>query len=164
MGWREYAQTVRDSGHDRHNRHIRSEHEANVPNVPIVLALQSEETARSILADWHRRLSVLDVYEPPEGFDQMRWGTLVHDCWWLHETHASRLVRHGWSALDLFAAMPLQRGWGGLADRLQGARNLLFDDQGAHWTRFGVKFSTSRGVGKALQGSDARLVWGLSEN
>ena len=160
MGWREYAQTVRDSGHDRHNRHNRSDQEAIVPNVPIVLGLPSEETARSILADWHRRLSTLDVYEVPEGFDQQRWGTLLHDCWWLYEAHASRLVREGWSAWGLWAVLPSQRGICGLADRLQGARNVLFDNQGkAHWTRLGVKFSLSRGTGEALRGGDARLVW-----
>lgn len=165
MGWREYAQTVRDSGHNRHNRHNRSDQEAIVPIVPIVpivLGLPSEETARMILAEWHRRLSTLDVYEVPDGFDQQRWGTLLHDCWWLYESHASRLVRDGWTAMDLFAVIPMQRGIGGLADRLQGARNVLFDDQSkAHWTRLGVKFSTSRGIGEALRGSDARLVWEL---
>jgi hypothetical protein len=163
MGWREYAAAVRDIGHVRHNRHTRSEEQANVPIVPIVLALPSEETARTILADWHRHLSALNVYEPPEGIDQNRWGMLVEDACWLYETHASRLVRDGWSALDLFGVLPSQRGWGGLADRIQGARNVLFDDQGkAHWTRHGVNFSISRGVGEALGGSGARLVWDLS--
>lgn len=160
MGWREYAQTVRDSGHDRHSRHNRSDQEAIVPNVPIVLGLPSEETARSILAEWHRRLSALDVYEVPEVFEQQRWGMLVHDSWFIYETHASRLVRDGWTAIDLFAVVPLQRGIGGLADRLQGARNVLFDDQGkAHWTRLGVKFSLSKGIGEALRGTHSRLVW-----
>jgi hypothetical protein len=123
----------------------------------------TEECAKALLSDWHRQLTVLDVYEPPEGFDQRRWGTLVDDCCWLYATHASRLVRDGWSAADLFAVIPSQRGWGGLADRLLGARNVLFDDASkAHWTRAGVKFSTSRGVGEALRGSDARLVWYLT--
>jgi hypothetical protein len=119
-----------------------------------------ERIAVAKLREWHAHLSKLDVHDPPEGFDQMRWGTLVHDCWWLYETHASRLVRDGWSAMDLLGVLPSYRGWGGLADRLQGARNVLFDDQGqVHWARLGVKFSASRGAGEALQGSDARLVW-----
>jgi hypothetical protein len=112
------------------------------------------------LREWYAHLINLDVYLPPDGLDQMRWGRLLHDCWWLYETHASRLVRDGWTTMDLFALVPSQRGIGGLADRLQGARNVLFDGQSkAHWTRLGVKFSASRGIGKALLGGDARLVW-----
>jgi len=164
MGWREYVAEVREAGHDRHVRHNSSECAAIVPIVPIVLALPSEEAARAILADWHRHLSALDAYESPEGLDQRRWAMLLEDASWLYEAHASRLVRDGWGAMGQWAVMPSRRGWGGLADRLQGARNVLFDDQGAHWRRFGVKFSASPGIGGALCGSDARLVWDLSEN
>lgn len=115
------------------------------------------------LREWFARLSALDVYEPPEDFDQRRWGMLLDDACWLYSTHASRLVRHGWSAMDLFAVIPSQRGWGGLADRIRGARNVLFDDRGqAHWTRLGVKFSASPGIGEALRGSDAQLLWELA--
>jgi hypothetical protein len=121
-----------------------------------------ERIAAAKLREWHARLSQLDVYEPPEGFDKMRWGTLLHDCWWLYETHASRLVRDGWTAADLFLVLPSQRGWGGLADRLQGARNVLFDDRGlAHWRRRGEKFSVGRGIGESLHDGGYRVVWSL---
>lgn len=123
-----------------------------------------ENYAKALLGDWHRHLSALDPYDAPDGFTLNCWAVLVHDCWWLYETHASRLVRDGWTAMDLFTVIPSQRGWGGLADRIQGARNVLLDDLAqAHWTRLGLKFSASLGIGEALRGSDARLVWELAK-
>ena len=122
--------------------------------------LISEMVARKLLDEWHCYLAALDLHRVPEGFSLNRWAKLVEDCWWLYETHCSALVRDGWSALDLFGVFPMQAGWGGLADQVQGARTVAFDDTGrARWTRLGVKFWTVRGACEGLGVCDIRLVW-----
>ena len=121
----------------------------------------SEQAAKALLRDWHGHLSKLERYEPPEGFRIDPWAMLVEDCWWIYSTHCSRLVREGWSVLDLFGVFPHTPGGGGLADRLQGARNVLFTDDRAHWTRSGVKFWTCRGACEGLEKSGLVLVWEL---
>lgn len=122
----------------------------------------SKQEIRTTLNALHRRLSALDPYEVPKAFTLNRWASLVHDCWWLYETHCSRLVREGWSAIDLFGVVPGRAGQGGLANRLYGARNVLFDERGrAFWSRHGVRFSTARQACDALADADLRLVWEL---
>lgn len=133
-----------------------------MPSVPTVLGLPSEDEARSILRNWHRHLSALDVYEIPEGIDRNRWGVLVHDCWWLYETHASRLVRERWGAADLFGVLPNLPGAGGLADRLQCARRVLFDGNRAVWSQLGVRSHICRGACEGHGRGGMVLVWELS--
>ena len=64
--------------------------------------------------------------------DSTRWRWLVTDALWLARTHGDAAALLGWNASDLFGIDPLP-GWGGLADRLEGARHVTFTDTVAHW-------------------------------
>ena len=82
--------------------------------------------------DWPAALARTDASRPPPGYDPARWQCLVTDARWLCRYHAPAAVALGWTASDLFGigAAP---GWGGLADHLEGVRNLVLTDRIAHW-------------------------------
>ena len=123
----------------------------------------SQDKAADTLCDWDRYLLSLNFDTAPDEFTLNRWRQLVDDAEWIYEHFASQLVREGWSALDIFGVLPWREDGGVLLDRLQGARNLKLDGEGrAFWSRFGVTFSTCRGVGEHLVRSGLRLVWELS--
>lgn len=122
----------------------------------------SEQVAEVLLDDWHKRLTLLDVYEIPQRIERNRWGQLVLDCWWLYETHASRLVHEGWSLSDLWGLFVNLPGGGGLADRLQSARNVLLDGDQAMWSRSGIKHLAHRGACDGHERNGMRLVWELN--
>ncbi|MFZ1742503.1 MAG: hypothetical protein WAT93_06590 [Pontixanthobacter sp.] len=79
----------------------------------------------------------------------------------LYENYASRAVRNGWSAHDLFGVLPWHPGWGGLCDRLQGARNLKMDRDRALWSRRSIRDQTCRCAGDDLLASSLTLIWEL---
>lgn len=108
------------------------------------------------LQDWHKRLSAIDQFTTPPGWAMHDWLKLTDDAAWLYENHASYAVRNGWSALDLFgvrAGMPKR---GGLADLIDGARNLKLSGGKAYWSHFGVPFSINIGCGQGCV-----LLWEL---
>ena len=84
------------------------------------------------VAEWTRQLSRLDRHQPPEGFALGRWQSLCADALWLAESYGDQAMHLGWTASDLFGLDPLP-GWGGLADRLEGARSVTFTSTVAHW-------------------------------
>jgi hypothetical protein len=77
-------------------------------------------------------LATLSPDQPPTTFAPDRWRALVADARWLAERHGAAAAALGWTASDLFGLDPLA-GWGGLADRLDGARQLALTDRTAHW-------------------------------
>lgn len=159
MGWRDHAKIVQDAGHNRHNEHNSRDDEPIVPNVPIVPGLPSETSARATLRYWHGRLSALDFDTAPDGIDMRRWRQLCGDSWWIYENFAARAVRDGWSGHDLFGVLPWHTGWGGLCDRLQGARNLKMAGPKAIWSNWGVADWTCAGAGDQLITSGLVLIW-----
>lgn len=92
---------------------------------PPVLATESA-------ANWSAALARLDASRAPRGIDPCHWRTLLADAQWLCDRHGRAAHRLGWDASALFGIGP-RIGWGGLADRLEGARNLVLTDRVAHW-------------------------------
>jgi hypothetical protein len=114
-----------------------------------------------ILRDWHRHLAPLDFDHAPDGFTRNRWRELCDDSWWIYENFAAQAVRDGWSAHDLFGVLPWHPGWGGLCDRLRGARNLKMETAGqkAVWSSWGVTDWTCIGAGDSLISSGLVPIW-----
>ena len=83
-------------------------------------------------AAWAAALAGLDASQPPPGFDPDRWKYVLADARWICTYHGRAAHALGWTASDLFGigAAP---GWGGLADRLEGARTLVLTNRIAHW-------------------------------
>ncbi|MDE2303229.1 MAG: hypothetical protein KGK11_11800, partial [Sphingomonadales bacterium] len=52
----------------------------------------------------------------------------------------------GWSAADLFGICPDKPHWGGIADRLRGARSLAIGADVASWRHGGIAEQYARGV------------------
>jgi hypothetical protein len=157
--WRQFAEEVQrenKGGANRDNRDNRDDSPENgpngpiVPNVPTAPLRITDTQARAMLRHWHGRLLLLDPLKPPAGCDWW-WRQAVTDSWWLYENYASRAVRDGWSALDLFGVMPAKPGWGGLVCRLRGARNLKVDADRAVWTVSGERERICRGGGDDLR-------------
>lgn len=92
------------------------------------------DIAVAALAEWSDALAALDVSVPPICIAPDRWRVLLIDARWLCQYHGRAAAALGWSASDLFGIDPLP-GWGGLADRLEGTRNLVLTDRIAHWSR-----------------------------
>lgn len=82
---------------------------------------------------WQVALARLDAATAPQGFTSARWRQLVEDARWLADRHGSSAAALGWSASDLFGLDDTLDGWGGLADRLRGAKRVNFTDTVAHW-------------------------------
>ena len=143
---------------------VRAENEtSNLRQAAATVATPATLPARhppaSILRDWHRHLAPLDFDCAPDGFARNRWRELCDDSWWIYENFAAQAVHDGWSAQDLFGVLPFRPGWGGLCDRLQGARNLKMGGERAAWSRFGVKDWACRGAGDDLIASGLVLIW-----
>lgn len=83
-------------------------------------------------AAWSAALATIDASRPPAGFDCDHWRNLLADAQWLSRQHGRAAAALGWDASALFGIGP-RIGWGGLADRLEGARNLVLTDRVAHW-------------------------------
>lgn len=99
------------------------------------LAAAPRETAKAHRADpaaWLDALAHIDATCPPAGYNADLWRCLLADARWLCERHGRAAAALGWTASDLFGFDPLP-GWGGLADRLEGARKLVLTDRIAHW-------------------------------
>jgi hypothetical protein len=107
---------------------------------------------------WGRRIAPLGLNDAPSGFDLERWGTLLADARWLAEVHGETAAKLGWTASDLFGLDP-QPGWGGLADRLDGARQVNLTDQLARW-RSGAAIGWLRRL--ALR--PMRTIWEVAAN
>lgn len=156
MNWRTFAEQIqRDEGRD--NRDVRDKSPPippTVPNAPIVPL----DPVRA-LRQWRAGLEQLDPCSPPKGWEPGRWQDLADDAFWLFNGFAEQAARDGWSALDLFGVHMTRPGWGGLCDRLRGARNLKMAQDRAAWSRFGVRDQFCRGGGDELVGSGVLVAW-----
>jgi hypothetical protein len=83
--------------------------------------------------EWHAELERLDAAAAPSGSNPQHWRQLVDDARWLADRHADSAAALGWTASDLFGLDDMRDGWGGLADRLEGARRVTFTDTVARW-------------------------------
>ncbi len=82
---------------------------------------------------WQAELARLDAATIQEGYTAQRWLQLVEDARWLADWHACSAAALCWTASDLFGLDETRDGWGGLADRLEGARRVTFTDTVARW-------------------------------
>ena len=125
--WQDLAARLeaRDNRDNRDDRDNSSENRANVPNVPNVLALVPQD----VLTNLH----ALAAMAAPKVINPTIWPEIVSDAMrlrdggWLGQAFAL-----GWSALDLFGAMPDPDGdplGDGLAVRLAGRRMLAISEQ-----------------------------------
>jgi hypothetical protein len=131
MGWRDKAKQVQGIGANRDDRANSPENGPIVPNVPIVPPLDPVRALK--LCD--KGLAGLDPAKPMHGLDAARWRQLLDDGQWLRDSFAPAAFRNGWTIADLFGLWPNKDAWGGIADRLQGARSLVMDEDRAHWRR-----------------------------
>jgi hypothetical protein len=98
------------------------------------------------LRGWHECIGRLDPCQPLEGFPMGRWQTLYDDAVWLLDNFGKLAARDGWSAADLFGLWPDKPYWGGIADRLRGARSLVMDAERASWRSWGQVERFNRGA------------------
>ncbi len=147
---------------------VRAEFEKSLSQEsPATLATTATIQARNpsvILRRWHSHLAPLDFDHAPDGFTLNRWRELRSDSWWIYENFASRAVRDGWSAHDLFGVFVPRPAWGGLCDRLQGVRNLKMAGPKAIWSRWGVPEWTCIGAADALISSGLVPIWELQRD
>ena len=161
-GWRQFAESIRqnDGAGTIGTKGTKPPAEAPfVPYVPIVPKAMSNPA--SLLRKWHSQLVMLDDCLAPSGFQLGWWQQACDDARWVYEGFASRAVQDGWSAHDLFSVLPWRHGWGGLCDRLRGARNLKMDRDRAVWSHVGGKDSMCRGAGDDLVKAGLVLIWDI---
>ena len=104
-----------------------------VPIVPIVPRGISRSVSPSDPAAWSTALAALNTSRPPAGMSPDRWRTLLGDARWLAHQHGEAAAAFGWTASDLFGVRG-SAGWGGFADRLDGARDVQFDARRVRWS------------------------------
>lgn len=105
------------------------------------LALSPTENQKSVGSDivptdptaWQAELARLDAATAPQGFTPQRWRQLLEDARWLADRHGGSAAALGWNASDLFGLDDTLDGWGGLADRLRGARRVHLTATIGHW-------------------------------
>lgn len=125
MNWRQVARALKEQ---EGGRDVRGETGAIVPNVPIV----PRGVSLNCPSHWRARLAALDPDNPPTMVDPQRWRTLIDDARWLAEAHGKAAAGFGWSAAQLFG-IDGAPGWGGLVDRIDGARRVALTAETARW-------------------------------
>ena len=140
MGWREYAKQAQGAGDKRDTRDASPVIGPNVSNVPNVLRIPSLDPI-SVQREWRGELAKLEDGKPLHDYSPGRWRVLVDDACWLFNEFGDQAAFNGWSTADLFGRWPGHHdGWGGLADRLRGARDLKMGADVATWRgRFRVE-------------------------
>lgn len=82
---------------------------------------------------WQTALASIDAAIAPQALTRVRWRQLLDDARWLADQHGPSASALGWTASDLFGVDDILDGWGGLADRLRGARRAKFTDTIVRW-------------------------------
>ena len=98
---------------------------------------------------WRSALGTLSPSCPLGCMAMGRWRMLLADAQWLAREHGDLAAKLGWTASDLFG-LHSYAGWGGVADRLQGARDLRFDERFVDW--FGGEYDWCRLIRVAPNG------------
>ena len=113
----------------------------------------SDHLAAARCREWRAYLMRLHPTKQLHGLSRARWSGLLDDADWLFENYALRAATDGWSACDLFGALPGRDGWGGIACRLRGSRSLVMSGEVARWRRVinGEPESFARGLGDTVQ-------------
>lgn len=125
------------------------------PLEPATLATTATEQT---LAQWRNRLAALSPDCPAGPFNADEWACWHCDALWLLDSHGANAIRLGWTAADLFSIEPRHVRFGGLADRLGGARELVMDASRARWRSPESMGFYKRGSGPALP-----LAWELGK-
>lgn len=131
MGWRQVAKALKEQEGGGDDRDVRDDSPVYPPNVPIVSNVP-RGISLNCPSHWRAKLAALDPDNPPQSMAPNRWRTLLADALWLAEAHGPAAAALGWTEAQLFAVNG-QAGWGGLADRLEGARHLSIDHRKAVW-------------------------------
>ena len=140
MSWRARVDEALAGGDKRDTRDISNGLGAFVPSVPSVLGAPPLDQARTLKL-CRAGLGRLDPARPLHQLDGGRWRRLLEDAEWVLDEFAPGAFADGWTAVDLFGlwwwdnagTLTLKDGWGGIADRLQGARSLKMTANRAHW-------------------------------
>lgn len=130
--WRELARHLKaqERGTDCADTSAPMAH--SVPIVSIVPRAVSQIEVPADPAAWLAALGALDTSRPPAGIAPDLWPILLADALWIARIHGEAAAALGWSASDLFG-IGREPGNGGLADRLDGARQLAFTSSVARW-------------------------------
>lgn len=104
----------------------------SVPIVPIVPRAVTQIEVPADPAAWCAALAALNASRAPAGIAPDLWPQVLADARWIARFHGEAAAALGWSASDLFG-IGREPGNGGLADRLEGARQLAFTSGVAHW-------------------------------
>jgi hypothetical protein len=160
-GWRQFAESIRQDDDAGTKGTKGTKHPVEAPFVPIVPIVPKAPPINPapVLRDWHHHLVAIDDCRAPDGQSIMWWQQACDDARWIYENFASRAVREDWSAHDLFGVLPWHPGWGGLCDRLKGARNLKMAGPKAVWSNWGVPDWSCIGAGDQLITSGLMLIW-----
>ena len=148
--WRELAARILNGEHDRTDRHETAMEPAIVPIVPIVPILVPPDPA-TLFEEWGAAIGSVDRYQAPPTYPPAHWLQLCDDAEWLLGTFGEQAARFGWSTADLFGLWPVKPHWGGVADRLRGARSLIMDADRSHWRTSGQVERFNRGSYPALR-------------
>lgn len=123
------------------------------PLEPATLATTATERTLGL---WRNRLSTLSPDCPAGPFNADEWACWHCDALWLLDSHGANATRLGWTAADLFSIEPRHVRFGGLADRLGGARELVMDASRARW-----RSPESMGFYNRASGPALPLAWEL---
>jgi hypothetical protein len=132
--WRALVQDALRPKDNRDKRDASSDFGPIVPSVPPLDPVRALK-----LCD--KGLATLDPAKPLHGLEPARWRRLLEDAQWLRDAYAPAAFRNGWTPGELFGlwfwmdgdTLTLKPAWGGLADRLQGARSLVMTEDRATW-------------------------------
>ena len=135
---------VDEALHPKNTSNSRDTSPAGTPSVPSVPIVPPLDPARAVKL-CSKGLGGLDPAAPLHGLSGPRWRQLLDDADWLLVHFGHGAFRDGWTVGELFglwwakvpqdAALCVKDGWGGIADRLQGARSLKMTAERAHWRR-----------------------------
>ena len=156
MTWRERIDEALRSENARNTRDTRDTRGESPPSVPFVPSVPANPAR--LLKFWHGKLQSLDPLTVPEGWGPADWSRLCDDCWWLYENFASVAVSQGWGASGLFGVWSGNTDGGGLAQILEGSRNLVLVDGTAHLTAWGITSKHNAAIGHGLP-----LVWEIGQ-
>lgn len=95
---------------------------------------------------WAQQLALPNANQPPDGFCITLWSIIYADATWLMDNFGELAARDSWSDADLFGLWPGKPHWGGIADRLRGARSLVMDADRASWRTWGQIERFNRGA------------------
>ena len=101
-------------GPHAHSDSLGDSAESRLPLIPDPDAFEERaalvEYGAGVPREWAEGFARLDLAQPPKGFDERRWRTLIDDGGKFLDRWGGEAARLGWSALDVFGAHPIAPG------------------------------------------------------